>query len=376
MSLIHFKYLNQVDQGTVVRYSSQLAGLPATNIQNTVKAKVWRTESDFVVTEYNRGFTFRNTSTIAYKFSVASGTYTGSGLASVIESNLNSIGIYSDHTCTYNSATQQFHVGRTGTAGIFEMSFNNPTYRYNTVAVLMGFEYATNYSGSFAYTSTATKGNEHEIIVSFTSTQSVNTLIIDKHNFATGTVIRLRGTQGTSTVFSGGWNVATAISLSSTLTYNSNIISIEFTATLIKSMQLYWYDRSQRYSEIGRIFAGTYFEPQHRYENDITFRKKIIQRRSKQQLAYSGVTWVDRRTSVFVYEIGIDPLDKYYNNTTKTTFEAMFDYLGVHTPLWISLDTSLNSNTIYGVLTNDTEYERLENTPVLEVGTIMIREQK
>jgi hypothetical protein len=79
---------------------------------------------------------------------------------------------------------------------------------------------------------------------------------------------------------------------------------------------------------------------------------------------------------VYAYEIGIDPLDPYYNNTTKTTYEAMVDYLGIHTPFWISLSTSLNSQTIYGLLTRDTVYDRLENTPVLEPGVIEIEEQK
>jgi hypothetical protein len=378
MSLIHFKYLNEVDKGTVFRYSSQLAGLPATNIQNTVKAKAWRTESDFVVTTYNREFVFRNTATSSVlQFSIPSGTYTGSGLASTIQTNLNSVGNYADHVCNYNSATQIFTFGRSATStGLFQMVFSNAAYKHNTVAVLTGFENGADYSGSFNYTSTSTFGNEHELIVSFTSTQSVDSLIIDGHNLATGTVIRFRGTKETATIFSGGWNTATGITLSSTIAYNSSIISVEFTATSMKHMQIYWYDRSQRYSQIGRIFAGTYFEPQYRYDNDVLFRKKTILRRTNQQLSYSGVTWCDRRNSVYEYEIGIDPLDPYYNPTTKSTLEAMFDYVGNHTPFWISLNTSLNSNTIYGLLTDDTEYDRLENTPVLLAGTITVREQK
>jgi hypothetical protein len=375
VSLIHFKYLNEVDTGTIFRYSSQLAGLPASNIQNTIKAKVWRTDSDFVVTEYNKHFLFRNTSTAVKRFEVTSGTYTGSGLASVLETSMNSTGLFSDHYCDYYSATQLFVLGRTGTSGVFHIR-NKGIFSAYTIAVLIGFENNTDYTGSFAYTSTATKGNEHEIIVSFTSTQSVNTVIVDNHNWATGTIIRLRGTRETATVFSGGWNTTSSIGLSSTLTYNSNIISVEFTATSIKHMQLYWYDRSQRYSEIGRIFAGTYFEPQFRFSNDNHYRKKAIRWRSNQDLSYSGVTWVDRRDSIYEYEIGIDPLDPYYNNITKITYEAMVDYIRNHIPIWVSLSTSLNSHTIYGYLTEDAEYDRLENTPVLLPGTINIREQK
>jgi len=378
MSLIHYKYLNEVDQGSIVYYSSQLAGLPATNIQNSIKSKVWRTKSDFIMTEYNREFPFLNTATGAVlNYSIPSGTYTGSGLATVIQTGLNSVGSYSDHYAVYNSATQKFRFYRDATStGVFQLKFNDATYKNNTVAIIAGFEHATDYTGSFSYTSTSTKGNEHELIVSFTSTQSVNTFILDNHNFNTGTVIRLRGTRETSTIFSGGWNDTASIGLSSTITYNSSIISLEFTATSIKHMQLYWYDRSQRYSEIGRIFAGTYFEPEHAVSNDITYRKKKIDRRTNQKLSYSGVTWIDRRSSIFEYQIGIDPLDPYYNPTTKTNYENMFDYVGTHTPFWISLDTSLNSQTIYGLLTKDTKYDRVKNTPVIEPGVITFREQK
>jgi len=377
MSLIHFKYLNQIDEGTIYHYSSQLSGLPAANVQNTILSKVWRTESGFVITSYNREFVFRNTSTSSVlQFSVPSGTYTGSGLASVVESNLNSVGNYSDHTCTYNTATLKFSFGRTGTAGVLEMIFTESSYKNNTIAEIMGLEHNTDYSGSMAYTSVSTYGNQHELIVSFTSTQSVDSFIIDNHNWETGTVARIRGSNNTATDFSGPYNTATSIVLSSTLTYNSSIISVEFTSTFIKHFQLAWYDRSQPYTDIGRLFMGLYFEPEHAVSNDFQWRRYKINRRSKDDVSYSGVRWFDRRDSIFEYTIGIDPFDPYFNNTTKNTFENMFDYLDGYLPLWISLDTSLNSLTKYGIIMGDTDYRRLKNTPVVEVGTISFVEQK
>ena len=376
MSLIHFKYLNEIDKGTIFSYSSQLPGLPATNIQNSIKSKVWQTESDFVVRQYNRYFLFRDTATSVEVMTVASGTYTGSGIASVLETGMNSTGLFSNHFCNYNSATQIFTIGRSSTStGIFQIHPGSGFVDF-TIYPLIGLEHDTFYDGAPEYTSASTFGNEHEIVVSFTSTQSVNTVIIDNHNWATGTVIQLRGTAYTASMFKGGWNDTASIGFSSTVVYNSSIISLEFTATSMKAMQIYWYDRSQRYSKIGRIYAGTYFEPQFRFSNDNHWRKKTIRRRSNQTMAYSGVTWVDRRDSVYEYEIGIDPLDPYYNNITKETYEDMVDYIGNWLPIWVSLSTSLNSQTIYGLLTEDTVYDRLENTPVLLPGTINIREQK
>ncbi len=377
MSLIHFKYLNEVDEGTIFRYSSQITTLPATNVQNAIKNKVWRTESGFVITEYNCQLPFRDTSTGAVKsYAIPSGTYTGSGLASIIASGLDSVGDYSNHTASYNTSTNIMQIGRSATAtGIFSLVFNSTAERANSVAVITGFENATDYTGSNIYTSTSTQGNEHEIIASFTSTQSVNTVIIDNHNWATGTIIRLRGTAETATVFSGGWNTTADIGLSSTLTYNSSIISVEITATSIKHMQIYWYDRSQAYSEIGRLWAGTYFEPENHAENDITWRVKNLNERTRQVESEAGVTWFQRKTRVPIYSVGVDPLDIYYNSATKTGWENLIDNVGNHKAFYISFNVSLNANTVYGFFISNFEYARISKTPVLELGILDFKEQ-
>ena len=309
MSLIHWKYKNQIDEGSVFRYSSQLETLPAINVQVDILKKYWKTQSGFVITAYNREFCFRDTSTGAVKqFSIASGTYTGSGLLTVIKSGLDSNGTYTDHTASYNSTTGKVILHRTGSTGTFSLLFSTVTYWPNTVATILGFTNRTDYTGSKTYSATSF-GNEHEIIISFTSTQSVNSLIIDNHNFASGTVIRFRGTKSTATTFSGGWNSSTNINKSSTISYNSGKISVEFTATQIKHLQLYWYDRSQSFSYIGRLWAGLYFSPLYQENNWITWRKKKIDPQSTVKPSEAGVTFFNKRNKVTEYEIGIDPMD-------------------------------------------------------------------
>ena len=376
MSLIHWKYRNQIDEGTVFRYSSQLDTLPATNVQVDILKKYWKTQSGFVITQYNREFCFRDTSTGAVKqFSIPSGTYTGSGLATKLKSQLNSVGTFTDHSASYNSTTGKFVIKRTGGTGIFSLLFSTAVYWPNTAAAILGFSNRTDYTGTKIYSSTSF-GNEHEIIISFTSTQSVNSLIIDNHNFASGTVIRLRGTRSTATVFSGGWNSSTSIIKSSTITYNASKISVEFTATRMKHMQLYWYDRSQGFSYIGRLWASTYFSPLYQENNWITWRKKKIDPRSDTKVSEAGTTFFNKKNRLVEYEIGIDPLDPYFNSATKTGFENLIDYAGTSKPFYISFDTNLNSNTIYGYMASKNfTFERVQKTPVLQLGTIIFREQ-
>lgn len=378
MSLIHFKYLNEIDSGTIFRYSSQLDGLPAVNIQNNILKKKWRTDSGFVITKYNTNFPFRDTSTGAVKsFTIASGTYTGSGLASVIQTSLDSNGDYTDHSATYNSSTEKFTIARQATStGIFSILWQSTATVYQTPAILLGFN-RTDLTGSYAYTSSnTTLGNEHEIIVQFTSTQSVNTLIIDSHNFATGTVIRLRGSKATATVYSGGWNETSSISKSSTIDYNSGTISVEFTATSIKSLQLYFYDRSQSYSEIGRIWAGTYFEPELRSDNEISFRVKNQIHRSSQVEMQAGTVFFDKKDKIKSWIFKTDPLDKFLASATETEMKSMLEYVGNDRVFYISWDSNEATSTVYGFLTNDAiVYERLGRTHVFNIDNLEFREQ-
>jgi hypothetical protein len=376
MSIIHWKYRNQIDTGTVFRYSSQIETLPAINIQTDILRRVWRTNSGFIITQYNREFVFRDTATGSPKqFSIPSGTYTGSGLISQIRTQLNSTGDYTNHSGTYNSTTGKFTIRRTsGTT--FRLLFSTAIYWPNSAAVLLGFNNRTDYTGSLVYSATSF-GNEHEVIVSFTSTQSVNCFIIDKHNFSSGTVIRLRGTRSTSTVFSGGWNSSTSIIKSSTISHNTNKISIEFTATRLKHIQLYWYDRSLSYSEIGRLWASIFFSPQFQTatNNWCTWKKKTIDLRSDTKMSEAGVTFFNRKNPVNSYDIITHPLDPYYNPSTKSGYESMINYIGNDKSFYISLDSNLNTSTIYGYMTSKVVFTRLDNTPVINLGTISIREQ-
>lgn len=380
MSQIRYKYANKIDLGTVYRYSCQVEGLPATNVQEPIRLKVWRTESGFHVSAYNRNIPFRDTATGAVKnATVASGTYTGSALASVIKTALDLAGTYPNHVVSYNTTTNKFILTKSPTASILKLEFNTATQRGVTMAQLLGFAHATDYSGSTNYSSpNTTHGNEHEIVLNLAATATVNCFIIDKHNLGAGTVIRYR-IANTATAFVGGaWTANAGILRSATLTRSATLISIEHTATLARAIQLYWYDRSQPYSEIGRLWAGVYFAPEYRdAASDVTWQKKTLVQRTRQTEAESGAILVDKRDPVTVWEVEVDPLDPYFNAATKTGYEAFFDAVGNDVAFYVSFDAAdLNGTTEYGVLQGDVIYERLRNTPVMVSRMIRIREQK
>ena len=379
MSILRYKYLNQFDTGTVMRFSSEETNLPAVNVQNGILGKVWQTEAGFVITPYNNRFSYQESSTTTVtSFAIPSATYTGSGLASKLQSNLNSVGLYSGYLVTFSAVTNKFTIDsqRTST-GILSLRFDDPTHSATTVGVIAGWEHGTAYTGGFSYTSpTDTVGGEHEIIISLTSTQTVSCFIIDNHDFDSATVIRLRGTQESGTVFNGGWNLTSSITLSSTISWNAGIISVEPAAAAYKALQLYWYDRKSSFNQIGRLWVGSFFEPNYHQTNTISFKQKEWDHRTKVFLSDSGAGYFDKRDRVDTYRLEVDPLDEFFDSVTKDGYEAFLADVGNDKYFYISFDHNLNDTTVYGYMIGKTTFKRLRYTTIFNVKDLVFREQK
>ena len=375
MSIKHYKYINEIDLGTVYSYSSQLASLPAINVQNSILSKVWRTDSNFVITGNNDNLPFLDTSTgTVVNYGIPSGTYTAAALAIKMASGLNSVG-ESNHAVTYNTSTHTFNIARA--SGTFSLMFGDTDYKNTTVAVITGFGQGASLTGAANYTSTSsTLGNEHEIIISLTATNAVSCLIIDEHEFSSTVLIRLRGTDSTATDFEGGWNITSTITLISTVAYTEDRISIEFTEANYKALQLYFYDRDKSYSDIGRLWAGTYFSPTYQATNVISFRNKKLDHRSTVFISQAGASFFDKKDRLLEYTIPTPVLDQYYDNATKIGFENMLDEVGNDKPFYVSLDNNVSTSTVYVYLLGDPVFKRLKNTTMFNLGDLKFRQQK
>lgn len=381
MGQLRFKYVNQIKEGTIYGYTSQISYLPATNVQKDIIAKYWKTDTTqpFCIYSGNFYFPFRDTSTGSVKaVSLASGTYTGSGLASILESGMNSVGDYSNHYATYNEATGKFIVGRSSTStGLFQMAFTDGTYSAQNSAYILGYDRTSYYSGSAAYSGSITYGNENEIIVEFTSTASVTSFIVDGHDLSSGSVLKLRFAD-TASVFRGPWNQTATIVKSATLTFNSGIISTDFTATTPKAVQFYFGNRSATSSYIGMLYAGPYRTFQYHTSAPVDFKweRKEIPNRTRYFTTDGGATLFDKKARIREWEISVDPLDEYYNSGTITIINEIYDRVGNETPFYITFDPNDQSQTVFGFIVTDWEYERMRGTPVLQLNNFVIREQK
>ena len=142
-----------------------------------------------------------------------------------------------------------------------------------------------------------------------------------------------------------------------------------------RGMQIYWYDPSQAYSEVGKIFIGNSFYPANHPDNKINWFKRKILRRSGKKMSYSGATYFDKRDPVNQYTLIPDPLNEYRNPTTKTDMETFLDTVEDYNCFYVILDSDL-SNTVYGFLLGDTNYNRLKNTPTIIIPPLLLQEQK
>ena len=89
----------------------------------------------------------------------------------------------------------------------------------------------------------------------------------------------------------------------------------------MKAIRLHWYDRDKAYSEIGRCWAGTYFEPNYQRTNVISWDMRRVNHRSRRSITIAGCTLFDKRDSINEYSITPYPLNQYYDSATKSGYE-------------------------------------------------------
>jgi len=376
MSILRYRYHDTVDIGTVTLYSSQLTNWPATNIQNEILEKAWKTEDGFVIMSTNHALPFQESAPGSVKvFLVPSGTYTGAALATKLQSGLLAVGDFAGYTVVYNGDKFTLDSGRTAT-NIFELSFDDATYSSNTIAVIAGFSHNTIYSGAFFYTSpNTTLGNEHIIEIQLSATQALECFLIAGHKFDSTVALRLRGANGTG-IFAGPWNSAPGIVLSQTLTWRSGTITTDFSTVSVKVLQLHWADLAQESSQIGRLWAGGYYEPANHRRNVISYQVRRQRNRSLAAISEAGAVYFNKAEKLKEYKIRVDPLDRYFNPVDQAAYDAMLEEVGNDTPFFISLDHNVETSTIYGYFVGDFQWDRVQNTPTLQLNDLLFLEQK
>lgn len=380
MSNLSFRYVNLVDDATVYSYSSQLDTLPVTNLQTEILAKIWKTESGFTIKNYNRRIYFRDTATTTIWNAVLdSGTYTGSGLASALQTAMNAVGAKTDKRVLYNGTAKKFTVKRSSAVGSFKLFTNQTTSgRNDCCALITGFARGTVYSGAFAYTGTTTVGGEHHIVLDLSASSSVTAFILANHNLKSGSTIRIRLASNPAGFF-GGWHDTATVTRTYTATWHSGFLAFNVTATMPRAVQLYVLDRDSTSTYAGRLFAGLHreFKFHSSAPADVTWKTKTRKYNTGVFISQGGATSFDRGAPITEYTIEIDPLDPYYNASSESLLDSLLTSTQGGKAFFLTLDPSdLNHSTVYVYVVGDIKQSRLKNTPVSTIGDLLLREQK
>ena len=376
MSVVHFFYANEADDAVVYFVSSELSLLPAENIQNETLAKEWRTDSVFTVGYHNAQLAIYESGT--YKeVSLASGTYTGSGLATYIEGRMNSV-LSFGYTASYDDSTYKFTFSQTSTNLGFAIVGRSASYP-RTVAPLIGFipPVGSEWTGTASVASVATaKGNQHQLILDMSASVSITGIIIAGHNLSQSSTVIVRGDDSPALLKSSPWLTASA-AFYNEMVWGSSTVMVEIDQTSVRSVAFDIYDPQTAYLSIGRIFVGQYFEPENQLSNTISWMSKGIKSRSNGFVSHAGVTYFDKRNSLEGYVWRPPPLDEYYNNTTKTGFDTMADEVGNDTPLFVSFDsTDRVGTTVYVYFNSEFRWTRQGLSPTLYLNELSMMEQR
>ncbi len=206
----------------------------------------------------------------------------------------------------------------------------------------------------------------------------MSVFLLGNHNLTPAATVRIRLAKDISS-FDGAWNNSSTITYSATLPYNSGTINVEVTATSAAALQLYVADRAQTATQIGRLWAGIHHIKQYANtsENWITWASRKWDNRTKVFVSEAGASWFDKRDKVIEWNIPLDPLDPYLNPDTISLLDSLLERVQTHQSFYVQFDSAdpLGS-TVYGYLVGDFTWRRMRNTPVTDLRSLLLREQK
>ena len=134
-------YLIFKDQGIIQLYNDAVLGTVFGKSVGNIRLKYVAGYDQFnIIANVNNKLDFEETSSTEKTASITAGVYTGSGLATVIESGLEAVGD-SDYSVTYDYRTSLFKItsDRAGGGNTFKLLTNTGTNVYRSIAMTIGF---------------------------------------------------------------------------------------------------------------------------------------------------------------------------------------------------------------------------------------------
>ena len=280
MSVLKYFYINNLDTASLTP-SSEVTQMPAENVQVDILSTVWKTKDYFTVAAgFNDTFGFKANGGATSVIVVSPGTYTGEALATQIQTQMRTATSLNLEVSYNDTSTNAFLFSKGSTATALALYYKD--YASSTVAVDLGFDAYTDYSGASGYSGSVSLQSQSWLQATIASGTNTH-IVLDKYNMPAGTTVLIRLANQTSS-FSGlrdGGTMSASVSVSLSATRTVYELPSSFTGN---GLQLSWHDGSVVSSEVGRAWIGNGFTPVNQTDDVISWRKHKIDRRSKNHM--------------------------------------------------------------------------------------------
>jgi hypothetical protein len=235
-------------------------------------------------------------------------------------------------TCvvTYSDSTNKFTISRTGTLSLL---WNSGTNKSRSVAGTIGFDDTADDTGSSSYTADDIAIHTEEWIVNdLGSAQNIQAYLFKKHNLTSGATAKIQGHTADSWG-SPSVDVTLGITADITVYFWSSAQNYRYWRHYIQDPQ-----NSEGYVEFGRMFMGGYFSPEVNFRRDY---KRGYQDPSQIHYSDGGQISTNKKTKFRT----LDLVFEYTSDTDLTTFDSMWDTLGLTEEFFFTRDRDKKNTT-------------------------------
>jgi len=330
-----FLYDNLWDTGTL-SFSSQHSNFPALNTRRKWSSESWRSLYDddygnfLIVAGTNDDIDFEDFGAVVRTCAVTAGTYTADSLCTEIKTQMELV-TTDTFTVEFLRASLKFKI--TDDAGNFELLCNTGANKATAVWDTIGYDDSSDKTGADNYTADDVRIHSEEWIVNdLGSAQDVKAFIIKNHNFTNTATVKIQGHTADA------WGTP---DVDVTLPITADLMIYFWSSAQSKRYWRYYIndvENSDGYIETGRVFLGDYFCPESNFRRDygteFTDPSEVL-------MSDDGQITTNKKTKYRLLNLTFE----YVTDTDLTSFEAMWDELGITEEFFFTRDRDNASTT-------------------------------
>lgn len=267
-TVARFLHTNHFVRSDAVRSaSSSDSSFPIGYLLDQMRSKTWRSKLGWNVGFWNK-LDFKEAG-VARAATVASGNYaTGALMATAVQTAMNAAAVSNTYTVTYDASTHKFTIARATGSAALDLPWSTGTNATTSCGKDLGFDVSADATGATTYTGANVSYHTREWLkADLGSAMALTAGVALNHNVSAG-AIRLQANA------TDAWTAPTLDQALSTV-MDETIASPAGRLAFFGQQTLRWVriliddvSNSLGYSEVGIVYAGSYFQPTYQYSNE------------------------------------------------------------------------------------------------------------